>query len=144
MSGAQPKAATIDGCIAVIAEVDRRALEKRHAQGWVQEVVHTAHECLDRIRQAKKEERTTSIAFLGNVVTLWEALCSAPDGHLLVDLGSDQTSLHNPFNGGYYPVQLSFDEANVVGEFATPLWDSLSLSLSNSLSVHALHSLHLF
>mmetsp|Transcript_34545 Transcript_34545/g.86782 ORF Transcript_34545/g.86782 Transcript_34545/m.86782 type:complete len:760 (-) Transcript_34545:208-2487(-) len=125
MSGAQPKAGTIDGCIAVIAEMDRRALEKRHAQGWVQEVVHTTDECLERIRQAKKEKRSTSIAYLGNVVTLWEALCEAPDEELLVDLGSDQTSLHNPFNGGYYPVQLSFEEANVMMKENTVKFKSL-------------------
>jgi len=112
MSGAQPKAGTICGAIAVIAEVDEAALRKRHAQGWLQVVATDVEECLQAIRDAKLAGSSVSIGYLGNVVTLWEALADAADGgEMLVDLGSDQTSLHNPFNGGYYPVQVPFEEA---------------------------------
>ena len=111
MSGAQPKAGTICGAIAVIAEVDEAALRKRHAQGWLQVVATDVEECLQAIRDAKLAGSSVSIGYLGNVVTLWEALADAADGgEMLVDLGSDQTSLHNPFNGGYYPVQVPFKE----------------------------------
>ena len=114
MSGAQPKAATICGAIGIIAEVSEAALEKRLSQGWVKEKVTSVDECINRIREARKNKETTSIAFLGNVVALWEALAKIAEetGETLIDLGSDQTSCHNPFNGGYYPVQLSFEEAN--------------------------------
>uniref|UniRef100_A0A4W5LMZ7 Uncharacterized protein n=1 Tax=Hucho hucho TaxID=62062 RepID=A0A4W5LMZ7_9TELE len=112
MSGAQPKAGVIAGMISVTAEVDYAAIEKRHAQGWVNEIATTLPQCLDMIRSARKDQRVVSIAYHGNVVDLWEALADAADaGEHLVDLGSDQTSLHNPYNGGYYPVQLSFDDA---------------------------------
>jgi urocanate hydratase len=112
MSGAQPKAAVICGAIGVIAEVDPAAMHKRHAQGWVQEIVESVDACVVRIREARAARRPASIGFLGNVVALWERLAEEKD--LLVELGSDQTSLHNPYNGGYYPVQLSFDEAKRV------------------------------
>jgi urocanate hydratase len=119
MSGAQPKAGVISGAISVTAEVDKSAVVKRHEQGWVDEVVDNLDACVARIRSAKKEKRAVSIAFHGNIVALWERLAEeaekAADGEeLLVELGSDQTSLHNPYNGGYYPVQLSFDEAQRV------------------------------
>jgi urocanate hydratase len=109
MSGAQGKAGVICGAVTVIAEVDRSALEKRHRQGWVQTVSYTLDDCIAKIRVARAEKKATSIAFLGNIVELWERLAAETD--MLVDLGSDQTSLHNPFNGGYYPVQLGFEEA---------------------------------
>ncbi len=112
MSGAQPKAAVICGAIGVIAEVDPAAMRKRHAQGWVQEMVESLDACVARIKAARAARRPVSIGFLGNVVALWERL--AEESELLVELGSDQTSLHNPYGGGYYPVQLSFDEANRV------------------------------
>ena len=114
MSGAQPKAATICGAVGVIAEVSETALDKRLEQGWVKEKITDLDECLNRMREAKKKGESTSIGFLGNVVLLWEALAKLAEetGELLVDLGSDQTSCHNPFNGGYYPVQLTFEEAN--------------------------------
>lgn len=110
MSGAQSKAATICGAIGVVAEMDEQALDKRHAQGWILEKAITVQDCIDRIKAARAQKTSTSIAFLGNIVTLWEAL--AEESELLVELGSDQTSCHNPYNGGYYPVQLSFDESN--------------------------------
>lgn len=113
MSGAQPKAATIAGMISVTAEVDRNALEKRHAQGWVHEITESVQDCITRLRDAKENLRVVSIGFLGNIVDLWEALAdlAEKEGKCIVELGSDQTSLHNPYNGGYYPVQLSFEES---------------------------------
>lgn len=112
MSGAQAKAAVICGAVGVIAEVDPAAMYKRHAQGWVQEVVTSLDACIARIRTARAARAPASIGFLGNVVALWERLAEEPDA--LVELGSDQTSLHNPFNGGYFPVQLSFEEGKRV------------------------------
>ena len=114
MSGAQAKAAVVAGCIGVVAEVDETALLKRHAQGWVQIVTRTVEETIAAIRKAKHEKSAgLSIGFHGNVVALWEALADVAEqeGSSLVDLGSDQTSLHNPWNGGYYPVQIEFEEA---------------------------------
>lgn len=113
MSGAQPKAAVICGAIAVIAEVIPAALYKRQKQGWVQEVVTTVPDCLNAIRSARREKRCVSIGFLGNVVLLWEALAEL-ENETLVELGSDQTSLHNPYNGGYYPVQLSVEQSDAM------------------------------
>ncbi|XP_012887770.1 PREDICTED: urocanate hydratase isoform X2 [Dipodomys ordii] len=113
MSGAQAKAAVIVGCIGVIAEVDKAALVKRHQQGWLMEVTDSLDHCIARLRVARKNKEVLSLGYHGNVVDLWERLVHELDttGELLVDLGSDQTSCHNPFNGGYYPVQLSFSEA---------------------------------
>ncbi len=111
MSGAQAKAAVICGAVAVIAEVSAAALNKRHQQGWVQEIAHTVDDAISRMRAAKAARKPLSIGFLGNVVSLWEALAEL-EGDALVELGSDQTSLHNPYSGGYYPVQIGFDEAN--------------------------------
>uniref|UniRef100_A0A452QMP1 urocanate hydratase n=1 Tax=Ursus americanus TaxID=9643 RepID=A0A452QMP1_URSAM len=112
MSGAQAKAAVIVGCIGVIAEVDKAALMKRHEQGWLMEVTDSLDHCIARLREARKRKEVLSLGYHGNVVDLWERLVHELDttGELLVDLGSDQTSCHNPFNGGYYPVQLGFAE----------------------------------
>ncbi|XP_053377370.1 urocanate hydratase-like isoform X2 [Mercenaria mercenaria] len=113
MSGAQAKAAVICGCVGVIAEVCGEALYKRYNQGWLLEVTDDLDKCISMIRKAKREKRTTSIGYHGNVVDLWERLVVEYDqtGDLLADLGSDQTSCHNPYLGGYYPVQLSYEEA---------------------------------
>uniref|UniRef100_A0A8D0TFR4 Urocanate hydratase n=2 Tax=Sus scrofa TaxID=9823 RepID=A0A8D0TFR4_PIG len=113
MSGAQAKAAVIVGCIGVIAEVDGAALRKRYQQGWLMEVTNSLDHCIERLREARKRKEALSLGYHGNVVDLWERLVHELDttGELLVDLGSDQTSCHNPFNGGYYPVQLGFAEA---------------------------------
>lgn len=113
MSGAQAKASVIVGCIGVIAEVDKAALMKRHQQGWLMEVTDSLDQCIERLREARKKKEVLSLGYHGNVVDLWERLVQELDmtGELLVDLGSDQTSCHNPFNGGYYPVQLGFAEA---------------------------------
>lgn len=109
MSGAQAKAAVIAGAVAVIAEINPAAVAKRHAQGWVDEVEADLDTLLRRIERARRERRPVSIAYQGNVVDLWERLQAADAA---VDLGSDQTSLHIPYTGGYYPVGLTLDEAN--------------------------------
>lgn len=109
MSGAQPKAAEIAGIISVIAEVNPKAIHTRHSQGWVNEVYTDIDKLVGRVRQATADNEITSIAFEGNIVELWEKFESE---NIKVDLGSDQTSLHNPWAGGYYPAGLSFDESN--------------------------------
>lgn len=116
MSGAQAKAAVICGCVGVVAEVSREALMKRHEQGWVMEAIYDLDTLICRIRQARKDKEPVSIGYHGNVIDVWERMAAEYDstGERLVDLGSDQSSCHNPFNGGYYPVQLSFEEANQV------------------------------
>ncbi|XP_042886613.1 urocanate hydratase-like, partial [Penaeus japonicus] len=113
MSGAQAKAAVICGCIGVVAEVSEEALKKRHKQGWLLEYTDNLDTLMRRIREARRKKEVTSIGFHGNVVSVWERLVQEYEtsGDLLVELGSDQTSCHNPFSGGYYPVQLSFKEA---------------------------------
>nr|WP_321405489.1 urocanate hydratase [uncultured Carboxylicivirga sp.] len=109
MSGAQPKAGNIAGCISVIAEVNGKAIHTRHIQGWVDEVIEDLDELCERVMIAKVNHEVISIAFHGNIVDVWEKFAKE---NIHVDLGSDQTSLHNPWAGGYYPVGLSFDEAN--------------------------------
>ena len=109
MSGAQPKAGNIAGCISVIAEVNPKATQTRHSQGWVDEVISGLDALVARVNQAKANKEVVSIAYQGNVVEVWEKF-DAED--VYIDLGSDQTSLHNPWAGGYYPVGYSFDESN--------------------------------
>ena len=109
MSGAQPKAGNIAGCITVCAEVNEKAVHTRHSQGWVDEVFSNLDELVERVQKAKENKEVVSIAYLGNVVEVWEKFDEA---NIHVDLGSDQTSLHNPWAGGYYPTGLSFEEAN--------------------------------
>jgi len=109
MSGAQPKAAVIAGAIGIIAEVNPKVTEKRHKQGWVNEVYTDLDQLLTRTKKAVKSKEAISLAYQGNIVDLWEKLASE---NIKVDLGSDQTSLHNPFAGGYYPAGLSFEESN--------------------------------
>lgn len=111
MSGAQPKAGNIAGCITICAEVNPKATHTRHSQGWVDEVYETTKKLIDRVKIAKKNKETVSLAYQGNVIEVWEAFYEA---NIFVDIGSDQTSLHNPWSGGYYPVGLSFDEANTM------------------------------
>jgi len=112
MSGAQAKAAVICGCIGVVAEVSYEALKKRYDQGWVLEMIDDADALVRRLQDAKKNKEVTSIGFHGNVVTVWEKLVEHYEktGERLVDLGSDQTSCHDPFGGGYYPVQLTYEQ----------------------------------
>lgn len=109
MSGAQPKAGNIAGCITVCAEVNPAAATKRHEQGWVDELIGDLGQLVERTKRAIKKEETVSLAFIGNVVDVWERFY---EEDIFVHLGSDQTSLHNPWAGGYYPVGLSFSEAN--------------------------------
>jgi urocanate hydratase len=109
MSGAQPKAGNIAGCITVCAEVNPKAVETRHSQGWVDEVVKDLDVLVQKVSEAKKEGETISFAYLGNVVEVWEKF---DEENIHIDLGSDQTSLHNPWAGGYYPAGLTLEEAN--------------------------------
>ena len=109
MSGAQPKAGNIAGVISVTAEVNEKAVHTRHSQGWVDEVIDNVEDLCARVRVAKTAKEVVSIAFVGNVVSVWEAFDLAG---IHIDLGSDQTSLHNPWAGGYYPVGLSFEASN--------------------------------
>jgi urocanate hydratase len=109
MSGAQPKAAKIAGVVSVVAEVNPKAINTRHQQGWVDEVIDDPEVLAARLRQLLETTSATSIAFMGNIVELWELLARE---NIKVDIGSDQTSLHNPWSGGYYPAGYSFEEAN--------------------------------
>ena len=108
MSGAQPKAGNIAGVVSVTAEINPQAAEKRHEQGWVDELHYNLDELIPAICKAVEEKRVVSMAYVGNVVDLWERLAAE---NVRVDLGSDQTSLHNPWAGGYYPVGLSLEES---------------------------------
>ena len=109
MSGAQPKAGNIAGCITVCAEINIKAIKTRHSQNWVDEVIDDLKKLVDRVKSAQKNKEVVSIAYHGNIVDLWESFYK---NNLMVDIGSDQTSLHNPWSGGYYPVGYTFEEAN--------------------------------
>jgi len=109
MSGAQPKAGNIAGVISVTAEVNPKAAYTRHSQGWVDEIITDLDKLSSRVRLAKEKKETVSIAYLGNIVDVWDKFDKED---IFIDLGSDQTSLHNPWAGGYYPVGLSLDESN--------------------------------
>ncbi len=106
MSGAQPKAGNIAGCVSVTAEINPKATQTRYSQGWVDEVIDDLDVLTERIRKAKSAKEVVSIAYQGNVVDLWERLAK---DDIAVELGSDQTSLHNPWAGGYYPAGLDFE-----------------------------------
>ena len=109
MSGAQPKAAVIAGVIGVVAEINPKAVQTRYSQGWVDEVFTDLDLLMDRVISAKQKKESVSIAYQGNIVDLWEKFI---DAGVNVDLGSDQTSLHNPWSGGYYPAGVTFEESN--------------------------------
>ena len=109
MSGAQPKAGNIAGCITVCAEVNPKITKIRHEQKWVDEIHENLDELVARVRKAQENEETVSLAYLGNVVEVWEKF---DQENLKIDIGSDQTSLHNPWAGGYYPVGISFEDSN--------------------------------
>jgi urocanate hydratase len=111
MSGAQPKAASIAGIISVVAEVNPKAINTRYSQGWVDEVYSDLDKLVKRVSVAKSRKEIISIAYEGNIVDLWEKLA---DEKVYVDIGSDQTSLHNPWSGGYYPAGMSFEESNLL------------------------------
>lgn len=113
MSGAQPKAATINGAVCIVAEVNPRALYKRQEQGWLDESFEDIGALFRRAKAAQERQESVSLGYLGNVVDLWEALAETPvEERPVIQVGSDQTSLHNPYNGGYYPAGLSFAESN--------------------------------
>ncbi len=109
MSGAQPKAGNIAGVVSVTAEINPEATYKRHEQGWVDEVISDLDELCSRVQTAKDNKEVVSIAYDGNIVDVWEKFDTE---NIYIDLGSDQTSLHNPWAGGYYPVGMSFEESN--------------------------------
>lgn len=109
MSGAQPKAGNIANCVTVCAELNANAAIKRHQQGWVDELIEDIDELVARVKKAQADKDVVSIAYIGNIVDVWETFY---EQDIYVHLGSDQTSLHNPWSGGYYPVGLSYEESN--------------------------------
>ena len=109
MSGAQPKAGNIANCVTVCAEVNAKAATKRHQQGWVDELIDNMDELVARVKSAQAAEEVVSIAYIGNIVDVWESFY---EQDIYIHLGSDQTSLHNPWSGGYYPVDISYEESN--------------------------------
>lgn len=109
MSGAQPKAGNIAGCITIGAEVNPKAAIKRHEQGWVDVLIDNMADLIARVKQAQETKEVVSIAFIGNVVDVWERF---DEENIFIHVGSDQTSLHIPWTGGYYPVDVSFEESN--------------------------------
>ncbi|WP_425439298.1 urocanate hydratase [Pseudoalteromonas denitrificans] len=109
MSGAQPKAGNIANCITVCAEVNANAATKRHQQGWVDELIDNMDELIARVTKAQASDEVVSIAYIGNIVDVWESFY---EKEIFIHLGSDQTSLHNPWSGGYYPVDISYEESN--------------------------------
>lgn len=111
MSGAQPKAGNIAGVVSITAEINPAAVAKRHEQGWVDEVFTDLSALLERVKEARAKRQAVSFAYLGNIVDLWEFLA---ENDVQVDLGSDQTSLHNPYAGGYYPAGLTFEESKAM------------------------------
>jgi len=111
MSGAQPKAAKIAGLVSITAEINPKAVKTRHSQGWVDEVFSNLDQLIVRTKSAKNNKEALSLAYQGNVVDLWEKLV---EENMMVDIGSDQTSLHNPWAGGYYPVGFSLEESNAM------------------------------
>lgn len=127
MSGAQPKATVIAGMICVVAEVNPKVVEIRHSQGWVDEVFTNLNTLVQRVKEAQNNKEAVSLAYQGNVIDLWEKLAAE---NIKIELGSDQTSLHNPFAGGYYPVGLTLRESNKMmaeqpGLFKEKVYESL-------------------
>ncbi|MDC6387493.1 urocanate hydratase [Maribacter sp. PR1] len=131
MSGAQPKAGNIAECITICAEVNSSAAQKRFEQGWVDELLEDIDQLVERIKLAVKNQEVVSIAYIGNVVHVWERLY---EENIFVHLGSDQTSLHNPWAGGYYPVDLGFEESNELMSSNPKLFKE---KVQNSLRRHA-------
>ncbi len=131
MSGAQPKAGNIAGCISVTAEVNPKAVHTRHSQGWVDEVIDDLNKLCERVRGAKENKEVVSIAFLGNIVDVWKKFY---DENIFVELGSDQTSLHNPWAGGYYPIGYNFEESN---ELMSKDPEKFKVAVQETLRIHA-------
>ena len=143
MSGAQPKAGNIAGVVTICAEINPAAAEKRYSQGWVDELIHNVDLCIDTALAFQVDKKARSIAFVGNVVDLWERLA---ERNIKVDLGSDQTSLHNPWAGGYYPVGLTYEESNNLmaakpDEFKKRVQETLCRQVSaiNKLTSHGMY-----
>lgn len=137
MSGAQPKAAKIAGCISVVAEVNGKVIRKRFDQGWVDEVFADEGKLVERVKLAVEQKRPVSMAFCGNVVDLWEVLLK---GGIRVDIGSDQTSLHNPLGGGYYPAGMTFEAAvNLISADPVVFADAVKTSLRRHAEAIARH-----
>ncbi|MEP2669572.1 MAG: urocanate hydratase [Cyclobacteriaceae bacterium] len=131
MSGAQPKAGNIAGSITVVAEVNPKAAEKRHAQGWVDEILTDMDALISRVKIAKLNKEVVSLAYQGNIVDVWERF---DEENIFIDLGSDQTSLHNPWAGGYYPVGLSYEESN---DLMAKQPDKFKVQVKETLKRHA-------
>ncbi len=138
MSGAQPKAGNIAGCITVCAEINPKAVRTRHSQGWVDEVIDDLALLVARVKEAKANKEVVSIAYVGNIVDVWEQFDAS---NIYVDLGSDQTSLHNPWAGGYYPVDLSYEDANIMMAEKSQLFkEKVQLSLQRQASAINKHT----
>ncbi|WP_431126365.1 urocanate hydratase [Flagellimonas flava] len=138
MSGAQPKAGNIAGCITVCAEVNPEAAKKRHEQGWVDELLTDISGLIQRTQKAIANKEVVSLAYIGNIVEVWEQFLEAD---IFVHLGSDQTSLHNPWAGGYYPVGLSFEEANtLMAENPSAFKDKVQESLRRQINAINKHT----
>ena len=131
MSGAQPKAGNIAKCITVCAEVNLKVVEIRHSQGWVDEVYSDIHKLIKRVNFAKKNKEVVSLAYHGNIITVWKEFYK---NNVFIDIGSDQTSLHNPWSGGYYPEDLDFKSANEMISNDPSLF---KLKVKESLLLHA-------
>lgn len=132
MSGAQPKAGNIAGVVSVTAEINPKAARKRYEQGWVDELHDNLDELISRIKKATTGRETVSLAYVGNVVDLWERLA---DDNIKVDIGSDQTSLHNPWAGGYYPVGYSLEESQrMMAEEPNRFKDAVQASLRRQIA----------
>jgi urocanate hydratase len=145
MSGAQPKAGNIAGCITICAEVNAKAATKRHEQGWIDVLVDNMEDLIKRVRQAQANKEVVSIAYIGNVVEIWEEFDKQ---NIFIHIGSDQTSLHNPWSGGYYPVGLKFEEANEMisknpKEFETFVKKSL-IRQANAINNHSKKGTYFF
>jgi urocanate hydratase len=138
MSGAQPKAAVIAGLVSVIAEVNPKAIKIRHSQGWVDEVYSDMSKLIARVRKAISSREIVSIAYSGNIVDIWEKFA---DEKIYIDLGSDQTSLHNPWSGGYYPAGLSFEESNrLMSEYPDLFREEVRKSLRRQVDAINIHT----
>ncbi|HRP89863.1 MAG TPA: urocanate hydratase [Edaphocola sp.] len=145
MSGAQPKAGNIAGCITICAEVNPKAVQVRHSQGWVDEMYSDVKALAARVRTAQANKETVSIAYEGNVVDIWEQFLTE---NIHIDLGSDQTSCHNPFAGGYYPAGLSFEASNEMMAknptlFKEKVYESLRRQV-NAINKHAVKGTYFF
>jgi len=145
MSGAQPKAGNIAGCVTVCAEVNKKATHTRHSQGWVDEVISDLDQLADRVKMAIDTKETVSIAYDGNIVEVWEHFAKK---NIQIDLGSDQTSLHNPWAGGYYPVGLSYEESNeMMANAPEQFKEAVQASLrrhANAINLHTARGTYFF